>query len=447
MNNKIQPNIYVIDRIMGSYKTTKAKDQMRGYIRGNKKFIFVTPLVSEIKTTLDDLGKNNIFTPVLTFDFNGYYNLADFTEDENDDDEHNMIDIFNYKKYAPKTLMEHFLLLLNKKVNIVISHSLFLLFKSSDSYLFKDYILIVDEVLSVVNSYHITIHDSVEIDNRESLLEFNNSDQLIDYKKDYKGLFFTPLFNFVKKHQEIYRQNTDLIAITPIELFMSFDKIYILTYMFEHSLMAAYFKLNQLTYKLESDKDFEIKKLASNKKLLNIYNERKYNYPKQSKYKFSKSSFNKMKPLELNLLKSYTTNIFRSTFKTDGYNNAYTTFKDYQDKLSGKRYASNFLPINIRATNDYINIKSIAYLANRFMSASVKQFFANYDIILNEELWSLGEMIQLIWRGCIRKEQPMNVYIPSKRMRSLLIDWLDCEFIELKLETNEKSIQSNRLLL
>ena len=50
--------------------------------------------------------------------------------------------------------------------------------------------------------------------------------------------------------------------------------------------------------------------------------------------------------------------------------------------------------------------------------------------ILNEDLWSLGELIQLIWRGCIRKDKPMNVYIPSKRMRSLLINWLNGDFIE-----------------
>lgn len=431
MKSKKQPKILVIDRIMGSYKTTKAKDQMKGYIRANKKFLFVTPLVSEIKATLNDLGKNNIYTPILTFDFNGYYNLADFTEDENDDEINNMIDMYKYKEFAPKTLMEHFLLLLEKKVNIVVSHSLFLLLKSSDSDLYNDYILIVDEVLSVVNCYHIPAHDSIEINKKEGLLEFDSSDLLFNYKKDYSGVFFKPLIDFVKRNEQVYRQNNDLIAITPIELFISFDKIYILTYMFEHSLMAAYFKLHHLTYSLERDKAFEVKKLALNQKLLNIYNKGKFNYPKQGKYKFSKSSFKKMKPLELTFLKNHTTNIFRSTFKTDSNTNAYTTFKDYQGKLSGKRYASNFLPINIRATNNYINIKSIAYLANRFMSASVKQFFAKYDIILNEDLWSLGELIQLIWRGCIRKEEPMNVYIPSKRMRSLLIDWLNGDFIEL----------------
>tara|TARA_R110002126_G_scaffold142546_5_gene288470 strand:- start:30425 stop:31723 length:1299 start_codon:yes stop_codon:yes gene_type:complete len=428
---KDQPEIYVIDRIMGSYKTTNAKEQMKGYIQDEKKFIFVTPLITEIKSTLEDIGKRNIFTPILTFEFNGYYNLADYTDDENDDDENNIIFMFQNKDYTPKSLMEHFLLLLDKKVNIVVTHSLFLSLKSYNSDLFKDYILIVDEVLSVVNSFHVTTNDWKVIEKSKDLMEFDDSGLLIDYDNKYDGVFFKSLFDFIKKNELIFNQNNDLIAITPIQLFKPFNEVYILTYMFEHSLMAAYFKLHQFTYKLEHNKDFEIKKLALNKKLLNIYNLKKFNYPQQKVYKFSKSSFKKMKFLELNLLKKNTTNIFRSTFKTHSNTNAYTTFKDYQDKLSGKRYATNFLPINIRATNDYVNIKSIAYLANRYMSASVKQFFAGYQIKINEDLWSLGELIQLLWRGCIRKGEPMNVYIPSKRMRSLLIDWLNADFIEL----------------
>ena len=35
-------------------------------------------------------------------------------------------------------------------------------------------------------------------------------------------------------------------------------------------------------------------------------------------------------------------------------------------------------------------------------------------------------MIQWIFRSQIRQYKPINIYIPSERMRELLIDWLNC---------------------
>ena len=34
-------------------------------------------------------------------------------------------------------------------------------------------------------------------------------------------------------------------------------------------------------------------------------------------------------------------------------------------------------------------------------------------------------MIQFLFRGCIRDDKPMELYIPSSRMRNLLIGWLN----------------------
>ena len=34
-------------------------------------------------------------------------------------------------------------------------------------------------------------------------------------------------------------------------------------------------------------------------------------------------------------------------------------------------------------------------------------------------------MLQWIWRSAIRDGKPINAYIPSKRMRELLINWMN----------------------
>jgi len=118
-------------------------------------------------------------------------------------------------------------------------------------------------------------------------------------------------------------------------------------------------------------------------------------------------------------------NLIYTTYKTEASLNAYTTFKDYKGKLKGKGYTSGFIAVNERATNKYSNKQTMIYLANRFLNPNIKRFFRNGGIEVDEEQWALAELIQWVWRGTIRNVQQMNLFIPSKRMRQLLLDWLD----------------------
>ena len=48
------------------------------------------------------------------------------------------------------------------------------------------------------------------------------------------------------------------------------------------------------------------------------------------------------------------------------------------------------------------------------------------DLIqLRIQLLALSEMLQWVWRSAIRDDKPINLYIPSRRMRELLIDWIN----------------------
>ena len=57
-----------------------------------------------------------------------------------------------------------------------------------------------------------------------------------------------------------------------------------------------------------------------------------------------------------------------------------------------------------------------------------KKFFISKRIEVNEDMFALSELLQWIWRSCIRDGQPINLYIPSKRMRTLLKDYLESEW-------------------
>jgi hypothetical protein len=105
----------------------------------------------------------------------------------------------------------------------------------------------------------------------------------------------------------------------------------------------------------------------------------------------------------------------------------WTTYKDYKTKLSGKGYSKNFLSCNARATNDYKDKSVIAYCVNIFLNPMIKQFFNNKDVSVMEDNFALSEMLQFIWRSAIREGKEIHLYIPSQRMRNLLLNWLESD--------------------
>ena len=54
----------------------------------------------------------------------------------------------------------------------------------------------------------------------------------------------------------------------------------------------------------------------------------------------------------------------------------------------------------------------------------INRFFTEKGVNIDEETWALSELIQWLFRSAIREENEINLYIPSKRMRNLLQEWL-----------------------
>ena len=103
----------------------------------------------------------------------------------------------------------------------------------------------------------------------------------------------------------------------------------------------------------------------------------------------------------------------------------WSTFKDFRTRLRGKGYSNEFVSCNCRSTNEYIDKYNLAYCVNIYLHPAIQQYFSNKGITVKQDLYALSEMIQWIWRSRIRKGESINIYVPSKRMRKLLNDWLD----------------------
>jgi hypothetical protein len=84
-----------------------------------------------------------------------------------------------------------------------------------------------------------------------------------------------------------------------------------------------------------------------------------------------------------------------------------------------------WVPVNIKASNHYRHKQAVAICVNYRSFPALTGFFKDTGMDFNEDLWSLSEMIQVIWRSRIREGKPIHLYVPSERMRGLLKAWLD----------------------
>jgi len=65
------------------------------------------------------------------------------------------------------------------------------------------------------------------------------------------------------------------------------------------------------------------------------------------------------------------------------------------------------------------------YAVNIFKNPVEVNYLKDNGIEVDEDTYALSEMIQFIWRGCIRQGKPMKVLILSQRMKRLLEEWLN----------------------
>jgi len=126
----------------------------------------------------------------------------------------------------------------------------------------------------------------------------------------------------------------------------------------------------------------------------------------------------------INIIKNNVGNYFKNIAKTQSKQNMWTTFVKYKELIKGKGYTKGFVPCNARAVNDYRKCTALAYTINRYFDPRLKNFFANANIRVEEDQYALSELIQWLFRSALRDGKPIQLYIPSKRMRELLVNWI-----------------------
>ncbi len=58
------------------------------------------------------------------------------------------------------------------------------------------------------------------------------------------------------------------------------------------------------------------------------------------------------------------------------------------------------------------------------MNPIIKNFFTGKGVEVNEDLYALQNCCNFIFRSQIRVDKPIDLYLPSERMRGVLYNWL-----------------------
>lgn len=468
MNNS---KINIVDGIMGSGKSTAIINHVK-YIKQNnptQKILIVLLYHKEIIRYSSALAN--------------YGNFFSISES------------ITYKKGALEKALKN-----NK--DIICTQALFLehseLFQSNCN----DYILIIDEVInSAIQQVQLPTYEILEKSDNENKTKLTtykftsndidimleqkillvSDDNLIHWNNEYNKESIYNLLKDFFSNSTIYLQqsinynseNTKyaFIKTIPIELFETFQDIYILTYLWKAQIMKYYFDMNNISYRYlepieiftaeslsfqfqiaNKDSNFDTDKLfkANAKELINMPTVEKkqlYSYINSNKkavnlsYSFYTTQIQEeQNHIVLTQLKNNIKNVIENIFNLPIKERRimWTIYKEYTDLIVKKQFdkpkcrhlnIDNFVSISSKGTNDFADRNILIYLVDRYINPVLKNFINSkcqkLNIEFDENLYSLSELIQWIWRSQIRNSKPIYLYIASLRMFNLFNDWLN----------------------
>ncbi|MCA0971857.1 hypothetical protein LCM20_14720 [Halobacillus litoralis] len=412
--------INVVDAPCGYGKTSWAIEYMSEMSIESHSFIYITPFLSEIDRVKGAVRNREFYSPA------------------------------NKKG---ETKMDDLHKLLGEGKDICATHSLFQMANAETKELLRinNYTLLLDEVMNVI--------DQVPLKKDDIDLLMNAS--VIDIKQNDNGIEFVE-WNNEKKHYDTEYNKIKKLALTgnllyvnrsalmwrfPIEVFKSFHDVFIMTYFFKGQLQKAYYdlydvKYNYFSVRLTQDgyklvpyvrRERQDKEHLSS--LVNIY-QGPLNKVGDKPFSLSKSWLEKQNNKDkISTLRRNVYNYLMNQCKANLSTTMWTTViggerETIKKKVSPKSYKKAFVSMTERATNQYREKKHLAYLVNRYMNPIHKKFFEQYGVSIDEKTWALSELIQWVWRSQIRDRKRIELYIPSKRMRQLLEDYLTSDSYE-----------------
>lgn len=395
---------------MGTGKSQSAIAYMNAH--PDSKFVYITPFQSEA---------NRIVTNCPALEF---------------------VEPLDHKPQFQYTKTGHTRHLLLEGRNVASTHQCFKFYTPDmlETISRQGYTLIIDENVSTIDSF-IYHPDDLQIAVRGGLLR-EDGDSYTVTDTQYSGVALSQMMRLFKsrnlfKHKVKGGREAMWFWSLPVDLISAFKDVYILTYMFEGQDLHQYLTMNQLTYQKIgvrrtddgawefAESNFYIPEyVGSLSKHIHICDHEKLNSIGDAESALSMNWFN-TRPDQVDKLARNIYNYFRNVMRDfDRDVRLWSTYKNEISKLRQKGFYRSHLPFNHRASNEYRNRKVLVYAVNIYYNVETKRFLKHHGADVNEDQYALSTMLQWIWRSAIRDGEDIYIYIPSSRMRNLLIDWI-----------------------
>lgn len=400
--------IRIIDRPCGTGKTT----EIIGSFKPGTRYLVVVQLLSEVERVIRDAS-------------------VAFCQPSNVDQ---------------STKASHLELLLLEGRNVVTTHALFReISDMAERGLADNYHIIIDEVLDVVQSvpgpsatsYQEFYLDTGYVEQRDDGLVVPTLkwDATVDLVSD---TLQTRLYRLAKARMLYRVDDTFFLWALPSSLLQAGRSFTVYTYMAEGSLMLAYLKKLGIPFvhqKWQWEGSFrtKVRSLLDIRGIPALEDPRKgirlshtgqtCSQGKAERDRIVSQALRKLR--ERHLSSVPLSDVILTCAKENWFKNG----RDDRGKPGGfskdsRMFNAIWLPNTTRGTNDYAHASVAIYLYDQHLNPGLARWLGMTGPEANDR-YALAELIQWVFRSRIRRGKPVVLYLPSKRMRSLLVHWLD----------------------
>lgn len=403
--------VKVCDAIMGSGKSSAAITLMNEH--PEKKYIYITPYIEEAKRIRNACPILDLIEPRKMS-----------------------------KHHGSKTL--HTIDLVRQGANVATTHQAFRYYPAEllDLIREKEYTLIIDESVNVFDDVDVSPGD-MQLIVKAGYATVDETGRISLINDDYHGVSFQKLFATMRTRDIVRMEGQNgkegyFCWRLPPELFEAAATTYVLTYQFDGQDMSYLFQMYNIAYERigvqhgadgtyrfvdgPGDVPDYVRRLPEK---IHIVDNDKLNEIGSDPSSLSMNWFQKGSS-DIQRLKNNVYNFFHNFEKgvpSEDY--MWGVYESARSKIKGKGYTKGFVIWNERAKNTYRNKRALAYCANVYMNVGHKLYFNLNGVRVNEDLYALSILVQWIWRSAIRDGKDIDIYIPSSRMRNLLIQWID----------------------
>ena len=424
--------IYVCDAIMGTGKSQSAITYMNEH--KDQKFVYISPYLDEAERIFNGCPDLCFEEPKKLWEFGG-------------------------------SKVKHTLSLLEQGKNIATTHQAFKMYDDDTLAAIREhgYSIIIDESLDMLECCDVSEGDIQLLLEAGYIEEDNGRYKLV--KHDYNGAAFRDFMRRIRSQYltrvdaptEEYGSSADetesirykakdgdivrlFYWVLSPELLNSFNDVFILTYLFKSQSLHHMLEIYNMEYKYigiemyEGGNGFRFcdcpgftpEYVSKIKDMIEIVDNDKLNAIGDNETSLSVTWFSKRKKSGVETLKNNIYNVFRNVWcDSEAENRMWSTYKSSKESLKGRGYTTGFGALNLRASNKFRDKKYLVYACNLYMNVTEKLYYLKNGIAVDDDQYALSIMIQWIWRSAIRDGEKIYLYLPSKRMRRILMNWMN----------------------